>query len=133
MSADPMMALLRANMRAGELRDEAMGFDHHHDPILRGAPTHSCAHLLSALDDLGWALVPKQQLPPSPRTTTRTTRPGGRQVPLGPAVRALAAYLTEQGFMDEQRAERTARRVMTRALPLKQRRPRTQSQIREAA
>lgn len=54
-----MMAMLRANMRAGEIRDAALGHAPSGNPILRGAPTHSCSHLLDALDEIGWQLVRK--------------------------------------------------------------------------
>lgn len=65
----------------------------------------------------------------------KTVRPGGRQVSYQRGVRVLAGYLADQGFMDEARAERVAARVLTLALPTKQRHPRklAASDLREAA
>jgi len=48
-------------MRAGEIRDAEVNRHepwraHGSLPILRGAPTHSCAFLLQALAEDGWEL-----------------------------------------------------------------------------
>ena len=58
---DPMLALLRADARAAEIRREAMPLAPVDLPpsVLRGAPTHTGAHLLKALDEQGWTLTPK--------------------------------------------------------------------------
>jgi hypothetical protein len=59
MSPDPLMVLLLANVRAGELRAEAGLGGSIALGVLVGAPTHSGAHLLEALDEQGWELRPK--------------------------------------------------------------------------
>ncbi len=79
-----------------------------------------------------------QPVKPPPRTlsTTRTTRPGGRQVSLERAVRILAwAYLDEGYVSTQKQAERKARRVLTKALPARQKAPRKRpaTELREAA
>lgn len=76
------------------------------------------------------------QLPPYPRgiQTHSTPRPGGRQVSLGRGVRVLAGFLADEGIYSEARAHRVALRVLTRALPAKQRHPRKQPvEFRETA
>lgn len=53
----PFAALLIANMRAAELRAKALGEERAWPPaIMRGAPTHSCAFLLQALEEQGWTV-----------------------------------------------------------------------------
>lgn len=54
-----MMVLMRANVRAGEIRREAAGSvgKSFNSGVLIGAPTHSGAFLLTALDELGWELL----------------------------------------------------------------------------
>ena len=55
--SDPMIGLLKANIRAGELRMEALGRDACPNPgVIRGAPTHDLAYLLNALEEDGWRL-----------------------------------------------------------------------------
>lgn len=57
------LALMRAGVRARELRDEAMGGRSTTNPtIFVGAPSHSAAHLLNALDEQGWAVVPADEV-----------------------------------------------------------------------
>jgi hypothetical protein len=56
MSTEPMMVLLKANLRAGQLRREAVNAPIANPGVLVGAPTHSGAFLLTALDEMGWEL-----------------------------------------------------------------------------
>lgn len=57
-----MVALLRANARAGELRNEDAGLrPSRFGGIVRGAPTHDLAYLLTALEEDGWKLVKENQ------------------------------------------------------------------------
>jgi hypothetical protein len=77
-----------------------------------------------------------QPLPPVPRgiQTHSATRLGGRQVSLGRGVRVLAGFLADEGLYSEARAHKVALRVLSRALPAKQRHPRARVvEWREAA
>lgn len=62
----------------------------------------------------------------------RLPRPGGRQLSYRRAVRVLAGYLADQGIATEAQAERVAERVLARALPARQRNPRTRMGERAA-
>ena len=78
-----------------------------------------------------------QPVPPAPSalSTSRTSRPGGRQVSLERGIRILAAWLVDEGYvLGDAKAQRKARRVLTRALPAKQKHPRLRpADLREAA
>lgn len=54
-----MVALLRANVRAGELRHEQLRRPGRplRPGIVRGAPSHDLSYLLTALEEAGWKLV----------------------------------------------------------------------------
>lgn len=56
-----MRALLRANERAGEIKAETpvttSGMTVSPPGIVRGAPTHDLAYLLTALEEAGWRLA----------------------------------------------------------------------------
>lgn len=56
-----MVALLRANTRAGELKRSAvLGGDRptaSPPGVVRGAPSHDLAYLLAALEESGWRLA----------------------------------------------------------------------------
>jgi hypothetical protein len=55
----PIVALMLANTRAGALRAGAAGEPPVPQTVLKGAPSHSGAFLLQALDEMGWELRPK--------------------------------------------------------------------------
>lgn len=60
MNERPIDVLLRANRRAGEIRREQAPAGGGAGPgVLVGAPSHSGAHLLQALDEQGWEIRPK--------------------------------------------------------------------------
>jgi hydrogenase maturation factor len=63
MSTDPMMVLLKANFRAGQLRRQAVNAPIANPGVLVGAATHSGAFLLQALEEEGWELRPKAEHP----------------------------------------------------------------------
>lgn len=52
-------------------------------------------------------------------------RKGGRQASYGPAVRVVADYLEIHCQYSASYAQRVAKRLLTQALPVKQRKPRT--------
>jgi hypothetical protein len=56
MSTELMMVLMRANVRAGEIRREQVGVCSN-PGVLVGAATHSGAFLLQALEEMGWELL----------------------------------------------------------------------------
>jgi hypothetical protein len=55
MSERPITALLRADRLAAELHQPPNRWP----SIFKGAPSHSGAYLLQALDELGWELLPR--------------------------------------------------------------------------
>lgn len=75
----PMMALLRADLRAAEIRSEALGGEYVGPSVFRGAATHCAAHLLQALDEHGWQLIPK--FPEFPDDPDEPTPVGQEQKP----------------------------------------------------
>lgn len=72
MGDDAMKALLLANVRAGEIRAEKAGEAIPYPGVVRGAPTHSLAYLLQALEELGWTVTPA---PEGSHTTGEDQRP----------------------------------------------------------
>lgn len=59
----PMVRLMLANTRAGELRREAEGMQTEHGGpgVLRPAASHTGAYLLQALEEQGWTLAPRDE------------------------------------------------------------------------
>jgi hypothetical protein len=56
---DAITALLRANRRGADLRAHETATEKPpYASLLRGAPSHSAAYILQALDEQGWKLVP---------------------------------------------------------------------------
>lgn len=74
---NPMVQLMLANTRAGELRAEALG-ESLPKTVFKGAATHTGAFLLQALDEQGWTLVEKDVLREARAFLDTRLGPGGK-------------------------------------------------------
>ena len=59
---EPIDALMEANRLACRKLSEAQGTARGPYSLLRGAPSHSGAYLLQALNEMGWQLAPKDEV-----------------------------------------------------------------------